>query len=957
MIKEFPTKCPMKQSNLLLNRKSICLTILVLSSLFLHTVNAQDTDGDGIIDIIENASTSPDLDGISNNLDVDSDDDSISDAIEYGVDVSGVNFALDADTDGIPDAMDASSGGTDTNSNDIVDSFEPIDSDGDGVPDYLDLDSDNDGIHDVDEHGFSGFDTNNDGRITADPGIDVNGNGQVDATEGSMPTNTVGVTPPNYINIDSDSDGCVDALEAEGTFAPSSLDIDGSFGDLVDANGVPNATPNGQPNAPAVTDSLDTTTCDAFVDSDSDGITDGVDLDDDNDGILDFDECQYNAVVLGPFTNANTSFDFTGTGGAGPASLNSITHQGVQYSDFLVPDGYQENFVSTNSNHIYEVNNNVDGNTGGAAGNNILNPMWNNIILPAFQSNDFNYYQKQDGGITTTDYYTLQYNTPIKITGDSFILISERGGNNNTTIEAYDVNGTYLGSQIVLVGSSANYLPTGTTTSNGQEIQIAVYALTDLGQPGQEIGSLRMLSASTGDGPDGKVFIVANTPICPDDDDDGIANQFDLDSDNDGISDVIESGGSDDDMDGLADDDNNNANNAGSNGIPSTAGTGTTAPNSDGNPNDLPDYLDIDADDDGIPDNVEGQPTATYQPPSGIGNTMTDVNMNGLDDNYENGALIGIDPENTDSTDNPDYLDDDSDNDGILDIEENGDTDNSPSNMDTDGDGLDDAFDDNDDSAVMGATVNDGINPPDATNLGDADGDLGTGGDVDYRDANEIDTDGDGVLDSQEISDGTDPDDPCDYLVASITEPQSGAWLTTDCDGDGIVNGTEVTDGTDPLDPCDPTQMEGYTGYDATNAIWSAADCDGDTISNGQEDTDGTDPYDPCSSRGGTPPAGTSCDIEIDTDLVQPGINDGIFRIINIESYPDNDVKIYNRWGVLVFQTPSYDNEARAFRGISNGRSTVQQEEELPVGVYFYIINYVKDGVANTKSGYLYVNR
>jgi hypothetical protein len=58
------------------------------------------------------------------------------------------------------------------------------------------------------------------------------------------------------------------------------------------------------------------------------------------------------------------------------------------------------------------------------------------------------------------------------------------------------------------------------------------------------------------------------------------------------------------------------------------------------------------------------------------------------------------------------------------------------------------------------------------------------------------DTDGDGVPDNVEIADGTDLNDPCDYLATSVTLTQGGLWNLADCDGDGVTNGTEVTDGT-----------------------------------------------------------------------------------------------------------------------------------------------------------------
>ena len=67
-----------------------------------------------------------------------------------------------------------------------------------------------------------------------------------------------------------------------------------------------------------------------------------------------------------------------------------------------------------------------------------------------------------------------------------------------------------------------------------------------------------------------------------------------------------------------------------------------------------------------------------------------------------------------------------------------------------------------------------------------------------------LDTDGDGVTDATELANGTDLNDPCSYLITSITSPIiSGA----DCDEDGITDDVEITNGTDPFDPCDPNNV------------------------------------------------------------------------------------------------------------------------------------------------------
>jgi gliding motility-associated-like protein/uncharacterized repeat protein (TIGR01451 family) len=82
------------------------------------------------------------------------------------------------------------------------------------------------------------------------------------------------------------------------------------------------------------------------------------------------------------------------------------------------------------------------------------------------------------------------------------------------------------------------------------------------------------------------------------------------------------------------------------------------------------------------------------------------------------------------------------------------------------------------------------------------------------------------------------------------------------------------------------------------------------------------------------------------------------FYIRGLECYSDNTVEIYNRWGVLVFEREQYNNADRSFKGVSEGRSTINQKEELPDGTYFYILKY-KDSEAkiHQKAGYLYINR
>ena len=92
-----------------------------------------------------------------------------------------------------------------------------------------------------------------------------------------------------------------------------------------------------------------------------------------------------------------------------------------------------------------------------------------------------------------------------------------------------------------------------------------------------------------------------------------------------------------------------------------------------------------------------------------------------------------------------------------------------------------------------------------------------------------------------------------------------------------------------------------------------------------------------------------------------PGTND--FFIIegleNFECFPTNSVEIYNRWGILVYETKQYDNATNKFTGESNGRLTVKKADQLPTGTYYYIINYSNDKGISQKplNGYLYLTR
>ena len=87
------------------------------------------------------------------------------------------------------------------------------------------------------------------------------------------------------------------------------------------------------------------------------------------------------------------------------------------------------------------------------------------------------------------------------------------------------------------------------------------------------------------------------------------------------------------------------------------------------------------------------------------------------------------------------------------------------------------------------------------------------------------------------------------------------------------------------------------------------------------------------------------------------GKND-YFHIGGIENYPNNVVRIYNRWGVKVFEVSGYDNVTRVFKGISDGRVTVEASDKLPQGTYYYVIEYYdQNNNKQSEVGWLYLKK
>ncbi|MBX3251987.1 MAG: VWA domain-containing protein [Myxococcales bacterium] len=223
----------------------------------------------------------------------------------------------DADGDGISDEWEGRSLGTDT--------------DGDGIPDYLDLDSDNDGIPDSVERVRGGNETppiDSDGDGIYDfRDLDSDNNGMPDEIEGTADADGDGT--PDYRDLDDDNDTLPDSVEIGDPAAPSDYDGDGlwdfrdfdsdndTIGDRFEAIPPPDTDGDGildrfdldsdNDGWPDIVEAgppgRDPTS--APVDTDGDGIPDFRDTDSDGDGLSDADELRFGTSRTNPDTDGD----------------------------------------------------------------------------------------------------------------------------------------------------------------------------------------------------------------------------------------------------------------------------------------------------------------------------------------------------------------------------------------------------------------------------------------------------------------------------------------------------------------------------------------------------------------------------------------------------------------------------------------------------------------------------
>ena len=158
-------------------------------------------------------------------------------------------------------------------------------------------------------------------------------------------TDTDGDGILNSFDSDSDGDGCTDAVEGSADFKLTDVNGDGLLVGVIDANGVPLVANGGQNIGSSVDENIKSNECDCD-DSDNDGICDDIDLDDDNDGILDVNECMESdfhwssqpAVSGKTATGTINGVGYTYTSSINIETTPSIFQYGTFPSTFDIPN-------------------------------------------------------------------------------------------------------------------------------------------------------------------------------------------------------------------------------------------------------------------------------------------------------------------------------------------------------------------------------------------------------------------------------------------------------------------------------------------------------------------------------------------------------------------------------------------------------------------------------------------
>lgn len=391
-------------------------------------------------------------------------------------------------------------------------------------------------------------------------------------------------------------------------------------------------------------------------------------------------------------------------------------------------------------------------------------------------------------------------------------------------------------------------------------------------------------------------------------DQDGFANVYDYDTDGDGILDIVEVFGFDPDLNGRIGLGKVAVNNQ---GIPVLANSGDGYEEQFTDNDNVPDYKDVDSDNDLISDRIENRGKSELIDSDGdlIPNYRdTDADSDGINDIIETdkdsdddglGNYIDYDSDNDEI---PDLIEtaDDFDNDGFgnwldLDSDDDGMLDELEGDLDSDKDGSGNWLDDDADNdgiidRIEGTVDTDSDGKPDFLDS-DSDNDLIQ--DIDeglpFAFGEPADSDGDGIFDYKDLD--SDNDGISDYSEGFPNIPDTDIdgipdYRDTDSDNDGVLDFQESIKDTDNdglIDAIDPdSDNDGIL-----DVVESYSDLDGDGVPNSLDLDSDNDGINDIKEAGGTDENGTGIAKQGEVLVAVNTDNDGIFNFMDIDS--DND--------------------------------------------------------------------
>ena len=379
-------------------------------------------------------------------------------------------------------------------------------------------------------------------------------------------------------------------------------------------------------------------------DTDGDGVNDRDDVDDDNDGVLDINE--YGCTSTSSFT-----WGILGTPG-------TQTVNGVTLTPFLRnPFSLSGTTITQTAEHTGNLSNDIkfvcNPNTSSQFADLVLsfNKKVSNL---RFEINDID---ARNNGANTWE--------------DSIFVYAYKDGV-AYTLKSAEYN---LGSQVIALAN--NGFVTNQTNNNLAQTSNNGRVIISISDP---IDSVVIRFYDNWTNKKDATIYVSSIDFCSvaDTDGDGIADYLDVDSDNDGVPDVIENYGVDTDGDGKID----GSFNATTGLSTRLSSAGLTVQDLDGDG--VANYIDLDSDNDGIPDIIEAGGTDSNN--DGKVDSFTDTDTDGLHDAIEGATALlksGSDTSNDGMADSwpnknadllgrPNLYDLDSDGDGILDAIESG---------------------------------------------------------------------------------------------------------------------------------------------------------------------------------------------------------------------------------------------------------------------------------------------